>query len=52
MPFARIASEWTSDDQSVPDAVALKLRRRDDEPASTVRGISLDTNFKQIDPKQ
>ena len=48
MPFARVADEWTSDDQSVPDSVAQNLTRRD-EP-STVRGISLDTEFHMIDP--
>ena len=51
MPFARVASEWTHENQTVPDSVAQKLRRRDG-PTPTVRGISLDTDFGQIDPSQ
>ena len=52
MPFARIASEWNHEDQSVPDDVAKKLRRRDGQSNSTVRGITLDTNFSKVDPNQ
>lgn len=51
MPFARIAAEWTHDNQTVPDADAQKLRRRSGELAS-VRGITLDTAWHKIDPKQ
>ncbi|KAJ3547983.1 hypothetical protein NM688_g5348 [Phlebia brevispora] len=40
MPFARIASEWTHDNQSLPEGLAL--------PNGTVRGITLDLNFSQI----
>ena len=50
MPFARIASEWTHSNQSVPGDVATKLRRRD-SPA-TVRGITVDTQFHKIDPNR
>lgn len=51
MPFARISSEWSHENQTVPDEVAKKLRRRGDSSPS-VRGISLDTEFGKIDPKQ
>lgn len=50
MPFARVAAEWTSDNQTVPDAVAQKLSRRS-EP-STVRGITLDTQFHKVNPSK
>ena len=51
MPFARVAEEWTHEDQSGPSAVAAKLARRDDGPA-VVRGITIDTNFAAVDPSQ
>lgn len=51
MPFARIASEWNHENQTVPEPVAKKLSRRSGA-ASTVRGISLDVDFHKIDPKQ
>lgn len=51
MPFARVSSEWAHDNQTAPEEVAKKLRRRGDFFPS-VRGISLDTEFGEIDPKQ
>ncbi|PSR71280.1 hypothetical protein PHLCEN_2v12794 [Hermanssonia centrifuga] len=50
MPFARIASEWNHENQSLPDDVAQKLSRRDE--LATVRGISLDTQFSKVDPSR
>lgn len=52
MPFARIASEWTSENQTVPSDVAASSRRRDDTAPPSVRGISIDTNWAAIDPSK
>ena len=51
MPFARVADEWSDQDQSVPSSVAAQLARRDDSP-SPVRAIAIDTNFAAVDPSQ
>jgi hypothetical protein len=50
MPFARVAKEWTHENQTIPDQIKAKMQKRDDE--SSVRGIRLDTNFAAIDPSQ
>lgn len=50
MPFARIVSEWSHENQTIPANVTNQSRRRAEQP--TVRGLSLDTNFHEIDPKQ
>lgn len=52
MPFARIAKEWIHDNQTIPDDVRAQMRRRADGDDSTVRGLSLDTNFAAVDPNQ
>ena len=51
MPFARVSREWMHENQTVPDSVKAQMRRRDDGD-STVRGVSLDTNFAAVDPNQ
>lgn len=48
-PFARIVAEWHHLNQTVPDEVAQKLRKRDGQPESTVRGITFDTNWQNHD---
>ncbi|KAI0087808.1 hypothetical protein BDY19DRAFT_1042228 [Irpex rosettiformis] len=50
MPFARIAAEWTHDNQTVPEDVAQGATRRA-EP-STVRGITVDTQWHMINPNR
>lgn len=50
MPFARIASEWTHENQTIPSDVSEKLSRRA-EPTS-VRGITLDTDWSKADPSR
>jgi hypothetical protein len=50
MPFARIAAEWTHDDQSIPDSVNQTVSHRAEPPS--VRGITLDTQWHKIDPNQ
>ena len=52
MPFARVAAEFTHEDQSVPSTVAQKLRRRDSQSDASVRGIIVDTYFKGINASQ
>ena len=52
MPFARVVGEFTHENQTVTQAVAQKLSRRDSQSDPTVRGITLDTNFRHIDPAQ
>ena len=48
MAFARVASEWTHHDQTLPDELDAELSRRDVKPM--VRGLSLDTDFAAVDP--
>ncbi|KAI0689061.1 hypothetical protein BC835DRAFT_1418822 [Cytidiella melzeri] len=48
MPFARIAAEWTHDNQTLPADIASNLSRRADPP--TVRGITIDTQWHKVDP--
>ena len=52
MPFARVASEWTHKNQTVPDHIQQRLARREASHIRSVRGISLDTDFSKIDVKQ
>ncbi|KAI0700589.1 hypothetical protein BC835DRAFT_1304043 [Cytidiella melzeri] len=53
MPFARIAKEWKHQNQTIPSQIKEKMQKRDDDPnVSTVRGMSLDTNFAAVDPSQ
>lgn len=51
MPFARIASEWSHDNQSVPDHIAPKLRHSRGQNG-TVRGFTLDVDWDQVDLAQ
>lgn len=46
MPFARIAEEWTHEDQSLPDHLPGLA------PNATVCGLTVDTAWHQIDPNQ
>ncbi|KAK7052598.1 hypothetical protein R3P38DRAFT_3172892 [Favolaschia claudopus] len=46
--FARVSRNWIHQDQSLPDDVAEKLRKRQDP--SPVLGLALDTNFDDADP--
>ncbi len=50
MPFARIAAEWTHENQTVSDDLAQQIARRAEPP--TVRGITIDTQWHKIDPNQ
>ena len=50
MPFARVAKEWTHENQTIPAKIKAKMQKRGDP--SSVRGISLDTNFAAVDPAQ
>ena len=45
-PFARVARAWTPEDQSIPNPVVARLRRRDGT-IPTVRALSLDTQFNR-----
>ncbi|OBZ79357.1 hypothetical protein A0H81_00033 [Grifola frondosa] len=51
MPFARIAKEWTHENQSIPPNMQTSIRRRDGS-TPVVRGIRLDTHFDEVDPSQ
>lgn len=48
MPFARIAREWDSEDQTVPTAVFV--RRAEDGSLPIVKAMTLDMGFSAIDP--
>ncbi|KAI0092175.1 hypothetical protein BDY19DRAFT_884355 [Irpex rosettiformis] len=52
MPFARVAKEWTHENQTIPAQVQATIQKRDNSSTSTptVRGIRLDVNFAAIDP--
>ncbi|KAI0340900.1 hypothetical protein BDW22DRAFT_1333399 [Trametopsis cervina] len=50
MPFARVAREWTHENQTIPKNVKRMMRKRATD--SSVRGIRLDTNFAAVDPAQ
>lgn len=46
MPFARIAREWESEDQTIPTGVIV--RRAEDGSFPTVKAMTLDTEFSAI----
>lgn len=50
MPFARVARQWTSQDQSLPAAVRRNIVSRASAPV--VHALALDTNFTDIDPSK
>ncbi|KAG6867774.1 hypothetical protein C0993_011259 [Termitomyces sp. T159_Od127] len=49
--FARVARVWVSDNQSIPDSIATKIVRRDDQRPQ-VKALTLDTNFTATDPSK
>ena len=48
--FARIAKEWVSEDQTIPDSIARRLPNGKSLPK--VKALTLDTDFSKIDPSQ
>jgi len=47
MPFARVAREWDSEDQTIPSGVLV--RRSGNGSPPTVKAMALDTDFSAID---
>lgn len=56
MHFARVAREWTHENQTIPAEVQTKIQKRDSNSSAVaptdVRGISLDMNWAAVDPAQ
>lgn len=46
MPFARIAREWDSEDQTIPTGVLV--RRAEDGSLPIVKAMALDTEFSAV----
>ncbi|KAJ7171262.1 hypothetical protein C8R46DRAFT_183561 [Mycena filopes] len=49
--FARVTKDWVHADQTLPPALASKLRRRDGQ-LPEVKGLSIDADFNAVDLSQ